>query len=251
MAYAGPAFYDDDAIFKTYTARRERKDNPNDTLEKPVLLEMIGDVANRNILDLGCGDAAFGKELLAMGCHSYCGVEGSKNMFDAAQRMLAGTKGQVIQATLQSWDYPSEAFDLVLSRLVLHYIQDVEALFRQVYQALTPAGRFIFSVEHPVITSSDQVWQGAGPRQNWVVDNYFDTGERITSWMNGQVIKYHRTIENYFMGLQGAGFRVESLREAEPQRQHFASDDATYQRRRRIPLFLMLSGQKCQTIERA
>jgi hypothetical protein len=65
--------------------------------------------------------------------------------------------------------------------------------------------------------------------------------------MGGQVIKYHRTVENYFVGLQRAGFVIESLREAEPQREHFNEDEATYQRRKRIPLFLNMAAQKNPT----
>ena len=98
-----------------------------------------------------------------------------------------------------------------------------------------------------MITSCDRGWQGNGPRQDWVVDNYFDTGERITSWMGGQVIKYHRTVENYFVSLQRAKFLIESLREAEPRPERFGNDNETYQRRKQIPLFLILAGRKNST----
>jgi hypothetical protein len=63
--------------------------------------------------------------------------------------------------------------------------------------------------------------------------------------MGSQIMKYHRTVENYFVSLQRAGFMVESLSEAEPQRERFDDeDDDTYQRRKRIPLFLIMAGQK-------
>ena len=251
MAYNGSAFYDDNEIFKTYMARRQRADNPNDTMEKPVVLELIGEFTNQRILDLGCGDAKFGQEALAKGCQTYLGIEGSVNMVSSAQQILAGTNGKVVQADIENWDYPVQAFDLVVSRLVLHYIKDIDAIFRQVYQTLMDDGRFVFSIEHPVITSCDRVWQGNGKRQEWLVDNYFDTGQRITSWMGGEVIKYHRTVENYFVSLQHAGFFVENLREAEPQHKWFENDDETYQRRKRIPLFLIMTGQKKSTKNRA
>ena len=243
MVYDGPALYDDDAIFNTYMARRRRADNPNDTLERPVILELVGDLKNRRILDLGCGDAAFGREALNKGCQTYVGIEGSRNMAKAAQQCLAGTIGQVVQATVEDWDYPTDAFDLVVSRLVFHYIKDVEAVFNQIHKSIIGGGRFVFSVEHPVITSCDRAWQGNGPRQDWVVDNYFNTGPRITSWMGGQVVKYHRTVENYFAGLQQAGFVVKSVREAAPQREWFEHND-TFQRRQRIPLFLIMASKK-------
>ncbi len=250
MVYDGTAFYDDDAIFKTYMARRQRANNPNDTMEKPVILELIGELKNQRILDLGCGDASFGQEALSKGCQSYLGIEGSSNMFKSAQQVLAGTNGKVVHAAIENWDYPTHAFDLVISRLVLHYIKDIDEVFRKVYRTLTPNGHFVFSVEHPVITSCDRAWQGKGKRQDWLVDHYFDTGQRVTSWMGGKVIKYHRTIENYFVSLQQAGFLVEGLREATPQLEQFGNDNLTYQRRKRIPLFLIMASQKSSTENR-
>lgn len=245
MTYEGPDFYDDESVYKTYLARRQRYNNPNDTLEKPVVLELLGDLTEKRILDLGCGDAMFGREALARGCQSYLGVDGSSNMVESARTVLDGTKGEIVQAALENWDYPAAAFDLVISRLVLHYIRDVDSVFRQIYKALVMSGLFVLSIEHPVITSSDRGWQGEGPRQDWIVDNYFDTGQRITSWMGGKVIKYHRTVENYFTSLQRSGFMVENLREAEPKPERFEGDEETYQRRRRIPLFLIMAGRKC------
>jgi cyclopropane fatty-acyl-phospholipid synthase-like methyltransferase len=247
MVYEGSAFYDDDAVFKSYMARRQRENNPNDTMEKPAILELVGEFTDQRILDLGCGDGTFGREALTKGCQTYLGIEGSSNMVKSARQVLDRTPGKVVHATVENWDYPTQAFDLVISRLVLHYIKDIDTVFKQVYQTLANSGRFVLSIEHPVITSCDRGWQGNGPRQDWLVDNYFDNGERITSWMGGQVIKYHRTVENYFVSLQQAGFVVESLREAEPQREHFNQDDDTYQRRKRIPLFLLMAGQKNST----
>jgi hypothetical protein len=102
-------------------------------------------------------------------------------------------------------------------------------------------GRFVFSLEHPVITSCDRAWQTAGVRQDWIVDDYFESGPRSTDWMGGRVIKYHRTVEDYFIALRQAGFSVDELEECRPKRAHFA-DEATYERRKRIPLFLLFSA---------
>ena len=195
MGLAGPDFYDDEDVFSTYMAHRDRSDSPNDILEKPVLMELLGDLSGKRILDLGCGDAAFASEAFRMGCVSYLGIEGSRNMLALATQNLSGSPGRVIQADLETWEPPEEAFDLVISRLVFHYLTGLEAILQRVHRALVQGGQIVFSVEHPVITSCDRAWQGQGQRQDWIVDDYFDNGPRVTQWLGGQVTKNHRTVE--------------------------------------------------------
>src|ERR1043166_4413678 len=111
MGLDGPDFYDDDQVFATYMRHRVRDESPNDTMEKPDLVEMIGPVAGLRVLDLGCGDAAIGRDLLAAGARGYVGVEPSRNMAREARSTLAGTAGTVEEATIEAWTYPTEAFD--------------------------------------------------------------------------------------------------------------------------------------------
>jgi SAM-dependent methyltransferase len=243
MTTHGPEFYDDDAVFATYMAARQRRDGPNNTLEQPVTLELAGELTGRRVLDLGCGDAAFGRMVLDRGGSAYLGVEGSRNMVAVARETLAGTSGQVQHCSLEDWEAPADAFDLAVARLSLHYLADLAPVFAQVYHTLADGGRFVFSVEHPVITSCDRGWPAGTLRQAWVVDDYFATGARDTAWMGGTVRKYHRTVEDHFRALQDASFVVEQLRESRPQRALFA-DEQVYERRMRIPLFLFLAGRK-------
>ena len=243
MSTSGPAFYDDDTVFATYMAARQRRDGPNNTLEQPVILELAGDLAGLRVLDLGCGDAGFGQVVLAHAGSTYLGVEGSRNMATVARETLAGTSGQVQHCTIEEWQAPAHAFDLAVARLSLHYLAELAPTFAQVYQALAVGGRFVFSVEHPVITSCDRGWPAGTLRQDWLVDDYFVTGARESAWMGGTVRKYHRTVEDYFRALQDAGFVIEQLRESRPQRAQFANEQ-TYERRMRIPLFLFLAGRR-------
>ncbi|NMI04282.1 class I SAM-dependent methyltransferase [Paenibacillus sp. SZ31] len=242
MKGRGSDFYDDEANFEKYMERRKWQENANDTLEKPVMLELIGDVAGKNILDLGCGDARFASELLGRERKgaTYTGIEGSVNMIQAANESVKGMNARIEQAFMEDWTYPAGAYDLVISRLAIHYIEDVDSLFRNIYDTLKENGTFIFSVEHPVITSTLQT---SGTRTDWVVDQYFVEGYREQQWLGGSVKKMHRSIESYYMALQRAGFRVEHLRESAPQRAHFVNEE-TYLRRQRIPLFLFLAARK-------
>lgn len=241
MQRNGSQYYDKEEFFHHYTLKRASKENPNDTIEKPIFIDLVGDVSQLNILDLGCGDGKFGIDLMNAGCKSYSGVEGSFNMHHTAVKNLQTYKNiTLVNSTIENWDFPTNHFDLVISRLVIHYIQDIDALFKRIYDSLTDDGRLIFSIEHPVITSTLQT---NGQRTNWLVDNYFVSGIREQEWLGSTVYKYHRTIEDYFQALKSAGFKIESLRESLPKREHFEKEE-TYLRRLRIPLFLFLAATK-------
>lgn len=89
-----------------------------------------------------------------------------------------------------------------------------------------------------VITSCNKSRADGGQRQDWIVDDYFIPGPRSVYLFRQHITQYHRTIEDLFTALQQAGFTVEALRESRPQRAHFA-DETLYERRNRIPLFLI------------
>jgi SAM-dependent methyltransferase len=171
------------------------------------------------------------------------GIEASHNMVALAQSNLHGTLGRVVHSKIEEWSYPAESFDLVISRLALHYVPNLDETFKNVNNTLRQAGKFVFSIVHPVITSCDRSREGGGIRQDWIVDDYFTTGPRKVRFMGKFVEQFHRTIEDIYKPLQDAGFQIEQLRESRPQPEHFA-DESLYERRKRIPLFLFLSGRK-------
>ena len=75
------------------------------------------------------------------------------------------------------------------------------------------------------------------------MDQYHVPGRRVTNWLGQDVVKYHRTVEEYFTALLRAGFTVEALREGRPRRELFVSEE-TYLRRLRIPVMLLLAAHK-------
>jgi SAM-dependent methyltransferase len=243
MSTDGPDFYDDDGVLATYTAHREQPSNPNDTIEGPIVFELLGDVRTARVLDLGCGAGRFGRELLERGAAAYTGVEGSTKMVTTARATLAGTAAVVVQDRIENYAFPPAAFDVAVSRLALHYVRDVAPIFSAIWRSVVEGGRFIFSVEHPAITSCNRGWPAGTQRQDWIVDNYFQTGGREVEWLGGRVTKYHRTVEEYFATVKRAGFVVDDLREGRPMRAAFA-DDETFARRCRIPLFLIMAARK-------
>jgi SAM-dependent methyltransferase len=235
-------FYDIPEVLGYYLARRGYPDNPNDTLERPLFLELAGNFTNLDIIDLGCGDASFGKDALLQGARSYEGIEVSSSMLDIARQTLAGTSGKVRHESIQTWKAKAEQFDLVSSRLALNYVENLKPVFQEIYKALRPGGRLIISIEHPVITSNFASL-AEGRRTAWLVDNYFNSGARKHVWLGSEITKYHHTLEEYFNLVKDTGFELISVRESCPKRENFLTD-AEYKRRLRIPLFLFFVARK-------
>ena len=246
MTKQGPQFYDNPQVFETYQRHRSSKESLNNLLDLPVIQELLPDVAGKVALALGCGRGEFARELLSKGAKEVLGIDGSQNMIDTA---LAGSKSErlsFVKANIETYPFPKSEFDLIVSRLVLHYIEDLQKLFLTLYDALKKKGVFIFSVEHPCLTAGPEDWdlrKKEGDHTVWQVDHYFEEGKRDVFWMGDCVRKYHRTVETYFSMLKRSGFDVETIRESKPSKE-WVKDNALYAQLLRLPFFLFLKATK-------
>ena len=59
----GGAFYDKAGVFRRYSTHRASPTNPNDLIQEPDLLDLLGSIQDRRVLDLGCGAGTFGRSL--------------------------------------------------------------------------------------------------------------------------------------------------------------------------------------------
>lgn len=243
MEFKGSSVYDEKDFLDNYLKRRSRKESPNNAIEKPIIFELIGDVAGKNVLDLGCGDGLFGVELMNAGAEAFTGIEGSTEMAALAIKATVPLGGQIQVQDLESFRADTVQYDLIVSRFVIHYLPDIKRLFEEVKKALKPDGKFVFTVQHPLTTSSFASKAQGERRGDWLVDDYFVEGERQEPWISKTVIKHHRTTETYFTALTEAGFTVAALREGAPVDGNFDTADE-FERRQRIPLMLIFAAQK-------
>ena len=232
-------FYEQRDILENYWQLRNRLDGPKLAIEEPAVLAFMGDLRNRNLLDLGCGDARLGREALRRGARSYVGLDGSREMVGIAQRTLAGTAGEIRFQDLESWMGDSGAsFDVITSQLALQYVENLAGVFKAVRAQLQPKGLFVFSVEHPIITASYEGDTTCGIATNWRVHGYFREGARIHRWLNSAVVKQHRTLETYMSELCRCGFQLVGFSEGRPDADSFADRNA-YELRLEVPLCMI------------
>jgi SAM-dependent methyltransferase len=236
------AFYDDADIAARYRSARGQPDEPNVTLEEPHVWRFLGGVRGCRALDLGCGEARMAVELLDRGAASYLGLDGSRRMVERAAGRLQGRAAAVRLADLETWEgEPGERFDLVVSRMAVHYVRDLGRLLRAVRGACVAGARVVLSTEHPVVSSSYLGDYLEGIPRSWSVRRYFDEGDRSCEWLGTTVRKQHRTLETYIHLLAEAGFQLRDLSEGRPEPASF-HDQEVCGRRREVPMYLVMAA---------
>ncbi|NRB47304.1 MAG: methyltransferase domain-containing protein [Saprospiraceae bacterium] len=239
----GQSFYDQTGVFEQYVKHRAKPDNPNEVIETPIVQALIGEVKGKSCLDIGCGYGAMAEYLQEQQVASYLGIDPSGKMIAAArervvQRNFRFELGQVEELAIEV-----EQYDIVISRLVFHYVADITSVFQSIFAGLRSDGIFIFSVEHAVMTALMDKAKAGSKKEGWKVGAYFEEGPRAHQWMGAAVTKYHKTIETYFAALRQSGFLVQDLREGRPDKQHFTSENE-YTRRLELPRYLIFKAVK-------
>ena len=99
-------------------------------------------LADKRVLDLGCGLGYFAREARARGARQVVGVDLSERMLDEARRRTTDAGIVYVRASLEAFSAEPAAFDLVVSSLALHYIADYAGLVRR-DRHLAGAGRTV------------------------------------------------------------------------------------------------------------
>ena len=210
--------YDDATFFEGYKSLRDSDTGLNGALEIPALHRLLPDLSNLHVLDLGCGFGEFARFARAQGAASVIGVDISSRMLEEATMRTSDPSVTYLHCPIEQYDLTPCTFDLVVSSLALHYVEDYAALVERVFQGVKPGGRFLFSVEHPVCTAYPAGWvrDAEGRKRHWPLDHYRQEGKRDTRWFVDGVIKYHRAVETYVNTLIRCGFVLEHLGEPAP-----------------------------------
>ncbi|MGE5561425.1 MAG: class I SAM-dependent methyltransferase [Chloroflexota bacterium] len=237
--------YDNPEFFRGYSGLPRSVGGLAEAAEWPDMRRMLPNLRGRSVLDLGCGFGWFCRWARENGAARVLGVDISERML---ARAVADTSDPAIvyqRADLEQIELPSQAYDLVYSSLVFHYVAGLERLFGEIGRTLVPGGSFVFSVEHPVYTAPlAPGWsEDASGRAVWPVNGYSREGERTTDWLAPGVIKQHRTIATYINLLVRTGFTVTHLVEFAPTAEQIAAHpDWAVELER--PMFLLASATR-------
>jgi SAM-dependent methyltransferase len=237
--------YDNPDFFEGYSKFERSICGLDGAPEWASLRAMLGDLSGSRAVDLGCGYGWFCRWARDQEAVSVLGIDISELMLARARELTIGAGIDYLLGDLESLDLPEASFDIAYSSLALHYVERLPALIETIYDSLVPGGRFIFSVEHPLLTAPSTPEWIVDPNGNkaWPVDSYLHEGSRTTEWITSGVVKQHRTFTTYLNVLIKQGFTVQHVEEWGPTDEQVKQRPSLAEERHR-PSFLLISARR-------
>ncbi len=238
--------YDDPDFFAGYAKLGRSQQGLDGANEWPTLRALLSPMQGLRVLDLGCGYGWFCRWARMAGAASVLGLDISERMLATARRMTDDAAITYRQGDLDTAAFAG-GFDLAFSSLTLHYIEDLPGLLARLHAALAQGGRFVFSMEHPLLTAPSRPGfiQGEGGGEIWPLDNYLVEGPRRTDWITSGVLKQHRTVGTMLNALIGAGFAIAHVEEWGPSEAQIAEQPALARERARAYFLLISATRDC------
>ena len=124
--------------------RSSRLGEITDTLEQQLLFELAGPVANKRLLDVGCGDAALASEFARRGA-VVTGLDADPVMVAAARQRteMEGTRLHLVEGQAESLPFNDAAFDFVLAVTTLCFVRNADRVVMEMARVLKPGGRLV------------------------------------------------------------------------------------------------------------
>jgi len=170
---------------------------------------LLGDVAGRDVLEVGCGAAQCSAWLTSRGAR-VVGVDLSDGMLRRATRSERA-RPALVQADARRLPFADASFDVACSAYgAVPFVADPERIMQEVSRVLRPSGLWAFSVTHPIRWA---FLDDPGPAGLRATRSYFDRTPYVERDAAGHVLyaEHHRTLGDRVADLAGAGFALERL----------------------------------------
>ncbi len=207
------------------------------------MLEALGDVAGRRVLDIGCGDGRFARVLAGFGAQ-VTGVDLTEPLVEQARNLASDGETYLVGNAEDLAGIGDASFDLAVSYIVLVDVLDYRRSIQTAFRVLTPGGRFVVCNVHPMRMAQPNGWIKQGDRKLfYAVDDYADEGPREFEWWGESFINMHRTLSSYVSAFLEAGFVIDGIQEPTPSDAQLAANPG-FADEFRVPNFIIYALRK-------
>ncbi|WP_297635910.1 class I SAM-dependent methyltransferase [uncultured Clostridium sp.] len=240
--------YDDKEFFNEYKKMNRSVKGLEGAGEWESFRKMFPSLENKKVLDLGCGFGWHCKYCIDNKAKLVIGVDSSKRMLEKAKEINDDKNIEYIENGIEEINLQKEYFDLVISSLAFHYVENFEEVCKKIYDSIVPNGDFVFSIEHPIFTASgkqDWYYDEKGDKLHWPVDRYFSEGSRKAIFLGKEIVKYHKTLTTYINTLIKCGFEIKEIIEPIPS-EKMLKECLDMKEELRRPMMLLISVRKVE-----
>ena len=232
-----------------YQKHLEESDTYHTKVVLPNVLRVIEPKKGLKVLEIGCGEGFFARELAKEGARVVAS-DVARELIALAKEKGGGVAYHVSPAQDLSW-VESGTQDVVLAILTLQNMERIDVVMREVARVLKKGGRFVCVLNHPVIRvpqTSSWGFDDEKKIQYRRLDGYL-SGKKVAvdmhpgkSGKKSFTYSFHRSLQEYMKMFRGAGFAVTRLEEwishktSEPGPRAKAENHA----RKEFPLFMMI-----------
>lgn len=207
------------------------------------MLESLGDVAGREVVDIGCGEGRFCRVLAGLGAR-VTGIDLTEPLVERAAAIASPAETYLVGNAEDLAGLEDERFDLAVSYIVLVDVLAYRRSIQAAYRVLRPGGRFIVCNVHPMRMAQPNGWIRQGERKLfYAIDDYCDEGPREFEWWGASFINMHRTLSSYVSAFLAAGFALEGLLEPTPSDSQLGADPGLADESR-VPNFIIYTLRK-------
>jgi ubiquinone/menaquinone biosynthesis C-methylase UbiE len=113
--------------------------------ENRFILNHLGDVEGKTLLDLGCGAGENSVYFARKGAHCTA-TDYSPGMVEKALKLAEANGVQIEARTMNAMDieFPADTFDIVYAANLLHHLPDPTTALREIHRVLKPGGKACF-----------------------------------------------------------------------------------------------------------
>ncbi|GAA3283750.1 class I SAM-dependent methyltransferase [Dactylosporangium vinaceum] len=181
-----------------------------------VALDLLGDVRDRDVLDLGCGEGHVSRRLARAGAYVF-GVDPTARLVKLArQAERADPLGirYALGRAEQLDGFGNQTFDAVCAVLVLHHADPLDAALSEARRVLRPGGPLVAVLPHPLLDHPGAGWlDGRRAVGRYTQERYWSTSDGGPVQAVHHVGWHHRTLATWFNALAANGFLIERVAE--------------------------------------
>ena len=120
--------YDDAAFFQQYSQMPRSVLGLQGAGEWHALKKLLPDFQGKRVLDLGCGFGWHCRYAAEGGAGQVVGIDLSRRMLQQAQERNHAPNITYRRMSMEEYEYPAGEFDVVISSLAFHYVEDFASL---------------------------------------------------------------------------------------------------------------------------